>query len=186
MLQYPILLVISLLVFRSVSWTCAILSNFSAACPLFVLTLLPSSDTCLLGKSLSLRPQQSVSYWGVSLGRSGRAFINGSLGWSTYCSDVLVLQRFLGLLLKENGCHWLWWKKSTPPVFMFWFFNSSWASFWRKIAAIVCGGKSLRSPSSCFGSSMVLGPPFEEKWLPLSLVAKVYAPRLHLVMRSGR
>ena len=71
-------------VFRSVSWTCAILSNFSAACPLFVLTLLPSSDTCLLGKSLSLRPQQRVSYWGVSLGRSGRAFINGSLGWSTY------------------------------------------------------------------------------------------------------
>ena len=44
------------------------------------------------------------------------------------------------------------------------------------MAAIVCGGKSLRSPSSCFGSSMVLGPPFEEKWLPLSLVAKVYAP----------
>jgi hypothetical protein len=50
------------------------------------------------------------------------------------------------------------------------------------MAAIVCGGKSLSSPSSCFGSSTVLGPPFEEKWPPLSLVAKVYAPRLHLVL----
>ena len=50
------------------------------------------------------------------------------------------------------------------------------------MAAIGCGGKSLRSPSSCFGSSTVLGPPFEGKWLPLSVVEKVYAPRLHVLV----
>ena len=55
----------------------------------------------------ALRPQQSGIYGGVSLGRSGRVFINGSLGWSTYWSDVFVLQRLLGLLLKKNGRHCL-------------------------------------------------------------------------------
>jgi hypothetical protein len=38
---------------------------------------------------------------------SGRVFINGSLGWSTHGSDVFVLQRFLGILLKKNGRHCL-------------------------------------------------------------------------------
>ena len=45
---------------------------------------------------------------GVSLGRSGRVFRNGSLGWYTHCSDVFVLQRFLGILLKKNGRPCLW------------------------------------------------------------------------------
>ena len=130
-------------------------------CPTFLRHVLCLSSlsfhhptTCLLGKSLRLRPRQSVSYGGVSLGRSGRVFINGSLGWSTYCSDVLVLQRFLGLLLKKNGRHCLWWQKSTLPVFIW-----SWG----------LGGRYM-----------------DDIQLFLSLVAKVYAPRLHLVMRSGR
>jgi hypothetical protein len=140
------------------------LSNFTAACPLFVLTLLPSSDTCLLGKSLSLRPQQSVDNGGHFSSKGGPRTVEEpkhedgerrlfppqtmaaiflqkeaqeplknqnitAIGGPTQRSIYKGPTRPPRLLLKENSCHCLWWKKSTLPVFMFWFFNGSWASF---------------------------------------------------------
>ena len=65
---------------------------------------------------------------------------------------------------------------------------------------VICGGVSLEKSSRvfkwisglvqlrqwCICSSTVLGHPFEEKWPPLSLGTKVYAPRLHLAMETGR
>ena len=68
-------------------------SSFSAACPLFVLALLPPYNDLSFGE---------VFPCGIQVGS-----LNGSLGWSNHGGDVFVLQRFLGILLKKNGRHCL-------------------------------------------------------------------------------
>jgi len=51
--------------------------------------------------------------WGILVGSLG-----GSLGWSSRGSDVFVLRRVLGILLKKGGRHCLWGQGSTLPVFI--------------------------------------------------------------------
>ena len=100
------------------------MSGFSAACPLFVLTLLPPRLvfwTGVLGISGLVQPWRwCVCSWAV-LGRPfGGRWLPLSVVEGVYAPrlHVLVLQRFLGLLLRKDGRHCLWWQGSALLVFV--------------------------------------------------------------------